>query len=82
MRKQKNRTRRARRTHLACAPFLLLWLAACGGRPPNVLLFTFDTTRADFLGCYGKDSARTPHLDRMAAQGFLFEHAYAWDCGI
>ena len=77
MRKQKNRTRRARRTALACAPFLLLWLAACGGRPPNVLLFTFDTTRADFLGCYGKDSARTPHLDRMAAQGFLFEHAYA-----
>ncbi len=43
----------------------------------NVLLFTFDTTRADFIGCYGKDSARTPHLDQLAAKGFLFEHTYA-----
>jgi arylsulfatase A-like enzyme/Tfp pilus assembly protein PilF len=41
-----------------------------------VVLFTFDTTRADFLGCYGKTDARTPHLDRMAAEGYLFERAY------
>ncbi len=55
-----------------------LALSACGReRPPNVLLFTFDTTRADFLGCYGKETARTPHLDRLAAEGFLFEHAYS-----
>ncbi len=58
---------------LLCA----LLVSACGQRPPNVLLFTFDTTRADFIGCYGKESARTPHLDRLAAEGFLFEHAYA-----
>lgn len=43
----------------------------------NVVLFTFDTTRADFLGCYGKETARTPHLDRMAAEGVLFERASA-----
>ncbi len=55
-----------------------LVLAGCGREQPlNVLLFTFDTTRADFIGCYGKDSARTPHLDQLAAEGFLFEHAYA-----
>ena len=57
---------------------LTLGLAACGRqRPWNVLLFTFDTTRADFLGCYGKETARTPNLDRLAAEGFLFEHHYA-----
>ncbi len=57
---------------------LCLALFGCGREPPwNVVLFTFDTTRADFLGCYGKTSARTPHLDRLAAEGFLFEHAYA-----
>jgi arylsulfatase A-like enzyme len=46
-------------------------------RPMNVVLFTFDTTRADFLGCYGKETARTPHLDRLAAEGVLFEQASA-----
>lgn len=54
-----------------------LALSACGERPPNVVLLTLDTTRADFLGCYGKASARTPNLDRLAAEGYLFEHAYA-----
>lgn len=66
--------RRAFEILLLCAPLLL---TGCGGRPWNVLLVTFDTTRADFLGCYGKDSARTPHLDGLAAEGYLFEHAYA-----
>lgn len=57
---------------------LLLSFAACNTpRQPNVLLFTFDTTRADFLGCYGKESARTPNLDRLAEEGVLFENAMA-----
>ena len=61
--------------------FLLLlglWLSGCqASRPWNVLLITLDTTRADFLGCYGKDTALTPTFDRMATQGFLFEKAVA-----
>ncbi len=65
--------RRLRLVALLCS----LLASACDQRPPNVLLFTFDTTRADFIGCYGKESARTPHLDRLAAEGFLFEHAYS-----
>lgn len=32
----------------------------------NLLLLTFDTTRADRLGCYGHASAHTPHLDEFA----------------
>lgn len=43
---------------------------------PNVLLITLDTTRADRIGCYGADSARTPVLDRLAAEGVLFERCY------
>jgi len=53
---------------LAAAPFL----ACSSNRPQNVLFVTFDTTRADFIGCYGKTSARTPNLDRLAAEGTLF----------
>jgi len=63
-------------------PVLLGLLAGCGEskRKPkrwNVLLVTFDTTRADHIGCYGNKDIETPNLDRLAAEGFLFERAYA-----
>jgi arylsulfatase A-like enzyme len=41
----------------------------------NVLLVTLDTVRADRLGCYGNASAETPWMDRLAADGVLFERA-------
>ncbi len=44
---------------------------------PNLLLVTFDTTRVDRLGCYGYREAQTPAIDRLAAEGVLFEKAYA-----
>ncbi|MFQ5489112.1 MAG: sulfatase-like hydrolase/transferase [Phycisphaerae bacterium] len=40
----------------------------------NVLLITLDTTRADFLGCYGSQAVQTPNLDQLASQGALFEN--------
>ncbi len=43
----------------------------------NVLIVTLDTTRADHLGCYGRTNALTPTLNALAANGVLFEHAYA-----
>jgi len=59
-----------------------LMLPACGGVPPagaprpNVLLITLDTTRADRLGCYGNARIATPSLDRLAAEGVLYENAF------
>jgi arylsulfatase A-like enzyme len=44
---------------------------------PSFLLVTFDTTRADRIGAYGYKRANTPTLDRLAAQGVLFESALA-----
>ncbi len=43
---------------------------------PNVLLVTFDTTRADHLSCYGYIRETSPTIDRLAAHGVLFENAY------
>lgn len=40
---------------------------------PNVLLIAVDSLRADRLGCYGYPRLTTPHLDRLAAEGTLFE---------
>jgi len=62
--------------------FLLGVVLAAGacGQPgsdrANVVLITLDTTRADRLGCYGNDRIETPHLDRLAEEGILFENAF------
>jgi len=42
----------------------------------NVLLITLDTTRADYLRCYGYWNVETPALNRLAREGVLFERAY------
>jgi len=44
---------------------------------PNVVVITVDTLRADRLGCYGFEAARTPHIDRLAEEGVRVEHAIA-----
>src|SRR5579859_215722 len=43
---------------------------------PNVLLVTFDTTRADHLSCYGYVRRTSPTIDSLAEHGALFENAY------
>lgn len=48
---------------------------ALAAGPPNVLLLTLDTTRADALGAYGGRGARTPVLDALAARGTRWEQA-------
>ncbi|MEM7356108.1 MAG: sulfatase-like hydrolase/transferase [Acidobacteriota bacterium] len=49
----------------------------CRAAPPlNVVLITLDTTRADHLGCYGHEGIETPHIDRLAAEGTLYERCY------
>ncbi len=46
-------------------------------RDLNVILITLDTLRADHLSCYDPDKVATPHLDRLAAEGVLFERCIA-----
>ncbi|MGY8804601.1 MAG: sulfatase-like hydrolase/transferase, partial [bacterium] len=45
------------------------------GPPPNVLLISIDTLRPDHLGAYGYERATSPRIDRLAAEGALFETA-------
>lgn len=42
---------------------------------PNVLFIPVDDLRPD-LGAYGNLRAKTPHLDRLAREGVVFERAY------
>ncbi|MEL7060570.1 MAG: sulfatase-like hydrolase/transferase [Acidobacteriota bacterium] len=58
----------------------IAWLtAACESADErlNVVVVTFDTTRADHLSAYGHPGAHTPAVDRLAAEGVLFEQAVA-----
>ena len=43
---------------------------------PNILLLMTDQQRFDSLGGYGCAVAHTPNLDRLAAEGVLFENCY------
>lgn len=50
------------------------------GRPaglPNVVFIMADDLGAADLGCYGSLHNKTPHLDRLAAQGLRFTDGYA-----
>ncbi|RLS32111.1 MAG: hypothetical protein DWH79_08770 [Planctomycetota bacterium] len=44
---------------------------------PNIVIITADDLGWGDLGCYGHPSIRTPHLDRMAAEGVRFTDFYS-----
>ncbi len=44
---------------------------------PNVVFIVIDTLRADRMSSYGYGKPTTPHVDRLAERGLLFESAYA-----
>jgi arylsulfatase A-like enzyme len=45
--------------------------------PPNIILITLDTVRADHLSLYGYSRQTTPNLERWGQQGVVFENAIA-----
>ena len=53
-----------------------LW-AAAAERPPNIVLIMADDVGCETLGCYGGQSYKTPHIDRLAKTGLKFTHCYA-----
>ena len=64
----------------------VLALAACSSKPndrPNVLLLSLDSVRADRISATGyrppthPDVLTTPHIDRLAAEGVMFENAFS-----
>jgi arylsulfatase A-like enzyme len=44
-------------------------------RRPHILIVMIDSLRADRASCYGYGRPTTPNLDRLAAEGCLFERA-------
>ena len=46
-------------------------------RPPNVVLIVIESLRADHLGCYGYPRATSPNIDKLAAEGVLFQECHS-----
>ncbi|MEZ5332997.1 MAG: sulfatase-like hydrolase/transferase [Thermoanaerobaculia bacterium] len=66
-----------------CLPLLAVLCACRGGETTptpagaSIVLVTIDTLRADRLPAYGYPAGATPAIDRLAADGTLFEHAFS-----
>ncbi len=56
-------------------------LSSCGAEKPaapvNIVLISIDSLRPDHVGAYGYPRPTTPTLDRLAAEGALFENVVA-----
>jgi len=46
---------------------------------PRILYLDIDTLRPDHMGCYGYKRNTTPNLDKVAAEGMVFENYYCSD---
>ena len=66
-----------RRALILCLFLFLPALAAAATDPPNVILITLDTVRADRMGFLGSKLGLTPQLDALASQSVVFDHAYS-----
>lgn len=56
---------------ILCAPLAV----SAAPAKPNVLLVCVDDLKP-LLGCYGDAMVKSPNIDRLAARGVTFEHAY------
>ncbi|MFW6438136.1 MAG: sulfatase-like hydrolase/transferase [Armatimonadota bacterium] len=43
----------------------------------NFVIVIIDTLRYDHIGAHGNDWISTPNLDRLAAESWVFDNAYA-----
>jgi arylsulfatase A-like enzyme len=67
-------------------PALLLLIALTGprsfaadtgpARRPNIIMVLIDAMGWGDFSCFGNTAAKTPHIDRLAAEGLRFEQFY------
>ncbi len=56
--------------------FVSFFSAAFAAERPNFIFFLTDDISFDDIGPYGNTFVKTPNLDRMAAEGMVFDRAY------
>lgn len=61
---------------LVMLAFVALPADGADGRRPNIVFFLMDDQSYLGLGCTGNTVIKTPNMDRLAAEGVLFEKAF------
>ena len=62
----------------ALATYVLMTSSAIfAAEKPNIIFILGDDIGQGDLGCYGQQKIKTPHLDKMAAEGIRFTQAYS-----
>ncbi|MEM1354141.1 MAG: sulfatase-like hydrolase/transferase [Planctomycetota bacterium] len=58
---------------------MMAFCSVATGQPsrPNIIFIMADDLGPEWIGCYGAEGIQTPNLDRMAAEGMRFTHAYS-----
>lgn len=61
---------------------VVMLLVSCSSTPEsnemtNLVIIIADDHSTTAVGCYGNEIIRTPNIDRLAANGVLFENAYS-----
>lgn len=62
---------------MRAALLLVFLISSPRGEKPNLIFILADDLGYGDLGCYGQKEIRTPHIDRLAAEGLRFTHVYA-----
>ena len=63
-------------TTLLLVPFISLRAAETPAKPLNICFFLADDLRPDCLGVLGHPIVKTPNVDKLVADGFIFRNAY------
>jgi choline-sulfatase len=75
-----------KRTTLFIVPWLVLSVRCTGpgdndlaakARRPNIILYVIDGAAAEFMSVYGYERRTTRYLERLGAEGAVFENAYS-----
>lgn len=63
---------------------LILFELSCGSDSaktndprPNILFILADDLGKEWVSCYGAEDIQTPHIDQMAKEGLMFDHAWS-----
>ncbi|MGY8731460.1 MAG: sulfatase-like hydrolase/transferase, partial [Pirellulales bacterium] len=49
---------------------------AAAKKPVNIIFLMTDDQASYSLGCYGNPDVKTPHIDKLAQQGMVFDRHY------
>jgi arylsulfatase len=63
--------------YLATAAALSLTGSAIAASKPNIVFILADDLGYGELGCYGQEKIKTPHIDKLAAEGMKFHYHYS-----